>query len=70
MTSINIEDYYTVKEISEKYNISKSTIHQWIYRGEIKKEKQHGMVFIPKTKEVENFLNNKYKIMQLKKYYK
>ncbi|MGV3278246.1 helix-turn-helix domain-containing protein [Rickettsiales bacterium LUAb2] len=65
-TIFNLNDYYTVKQAAEKFNISTNTIQQWIYRRLLTTKKHDSRTLIHKSKHNEDFLNQKTKERKVK----
>ena len=47
--NFDINDYYTLTEVQQKYNISESTVQQIIKRNKIPKIKKGWYAYVPKT---------------------
>ena len=44
-----LQEHYSIKTISQNYDLSENTIRKWIRRGKLKAHKINGAVRIPKS---------------------
>lgn len=52
------KEYYSVREISEKYSVNTKTIYAWIRQGKLKAIKLGGVVRVPES-AIQEFLQGK-----------
>ena len=51
-----MEQYYSVTQISKKYNVSREAVHQWIKKGELKAVRV-GKLYRISESEIKKFIN-------------
>ncbi len=53
----NKEHYYSVKEISDQFNVNPTTVYAWIRQSKLKAIKLGGVVRVPQS-ALDEFLKN------------